>query len=295
MGYFESGFLYYRMFFDGEVGRYYVTGAAKLDDTHKALAILKCSASWEPGLYIYYTVAGDGTPLVIEDFSSISYYLSSWANDYSYYNGYRTEDNYEYVDPTPYFEPISGGYMDSMYMQDPIGWGYNVYDTATLPIFNVDTQDGVDAFNTYQATGDFSGAENASELATDDIVHETKVDFISRPFVKPIHVVQGDDSIAKVAVALYFNGVLTSINDILEAATTSTIKIRCRDKLGNTVYSDTLGLNTEGNKLYFLITDDLTRTHGYVEIVVEIKCDDQIAQSSVILLDVDRNPLKEVE
>lgn len=138
----------------------------------------------------------------------------------------------------------------------------------------------------------FDTGTNASDLMSSTLVHETEVDFLSRYSFDPVvHAVQGDDSVSKVNVKIYFNGVLTSISDILDSATESSIKIRC----SNGAYVDALGLNPDGTELYFLITKAMTVKHGKLALVIEIKCDDKVAHSSRIILDVDRNPLKEVE
>lgn len=127
------------------------------------------------------------------------------------------------------------------------------------------------------------------------IVHETHVDLVGRYISEPVHVVQGDHELPVVAVKLFANGVRKSISDILGSATSSEINVRCRDKNFNTVYMSVLGINISGDTLYFEVTDSMTKTPGYVEVVIEIKCDDQIAQTSRVILDVDRNPIQKVE
>lgn len=123
------------------------------------------------------------------------------------------------------------------------------------------------------------------------IVHTANVDFVSRIIPKPIHIVQGDNSESVIEISIYFNNILSSINDILEDAEETSLRLRCKDSKGNTFFVEFLHINEDGNKLYFPITDVLTMIPGYVTAVVEIVCDDKIAQSSKILIDVDRNPV----
>lgn len=126
------------------------------------------------------------------------------------------------------------------------------------------------------------------------IVHETYVDFVGRYVSKPVHVVQGDHELPIVAVKLFVNGVQTSIADILSSGS-SEVNVRCRDKKSNTVYMSALGVSPSADTIYFEITDEMTQTPGDVELVIEIKVNGQIAQSSRVMLDVDRNPIKKTE
>lgn len=123
------------------------------------------------------------------------------------------------------------------------------------------------------------------------MIHETYVDFISRYIGKPVHVVQGDKELPIVAVKLYSRGVVTSINDIIAAASTAFINVRCRDKKGNMVYSPALGINESGNIIFFEVSENMTNESGIVHVIVELICNGSVAQSSEVILDVDRNPV----
>lgn len=126
------------------------------------------------------------------------------------------------------------------------------------------------------------------------IVHRTRIDLVGRYIVTPVHVVQGDHELPIVAVDVFENSVLTDISNLVNSVTAE-INIRCRDKRFNTVYMSVLGIDPSGKTIYFEVTDNMTKTPGEVELILEIKVDGQIAQSSRIVLDVDRNPIQKIE
>lgn len=122
-----------------------------------------------------------------------------------------------------------------------------------------------------------------------DIIHETSVDFVLRPCVKEVHIVQYDKSLPVVKVELFKNGeryVLPNDCDV-------------RVKFGKFdhtfVYTHVLGCNEERNAVYFQIEAEMTVFAGRMGPVLEIKYteEDRFACSSPIPFVIIRNPIQD--
>ena len=179
-GFFENGDYLYRYHGGWDWSSYTKKVARRYDDNHKGVAIVKhtpLNATPEQILDKYFNssiVAGDGYPLTILD-NDISSSVNSWSLTHSVITVGIKNNESGYVTPTesdyssdsifnnePMFEAIPTHALP--YPQEPNYFNEYVYTSANLPIFDLDTQTGVDAFNTYQTTGDYSGAINYSDL-----------------------------------------------------------------------------------------------------------------------------------
>ena len=120
------------------------------------------------------------------------------------------------------------------------------------------------------------------------IVHTTSVDFKKRGVNKPIHVVQYDNSLPVIAVKLYLDGEVYALSSEAEA------NVRLKKRDGTVVYNPVLGCNSDRNIVYFEVTYQMTSVNGRTAPVLEI-CygNDQVASSSPIEMEIDRNPIQE--
>ena len=182
MSYYESGTLLYKYHGGWDYESWNTIKVEKKDNEHKAVAILKYTPSGasvdqiNAGIANYAMVAGNGVALVND--GNIAASINEWTTYNSSLIG-ATKYSYtsEYIEPTQeeMYEQTTI-YQSEIYKQEPIFlppypysgyWAAHVWTSTDLPIFNVDTQAGIDAFNTYQATGDYSGAENYADLPHD--------------------------------------------------------------------------------------------------------------------------------
>ena len=123
---------------------------------------------------------------------------------------------------------------------------------------------------------------------TDKIVHTTSVDFNIRPSIfKPVHLVQYDNQLPIIAVALYNNGQPYAVPDGLDA------NIRLGKKDRKFVSNPALGCSTDRKTLYFEVTTQMVTDEGKTFPIVELVTTDKIAGSSPICVLVERNPVQE--
>ena len=164
-GFFESGNVVIHYHNDWNWGDVSNTTYRRYDDAYKGLAIVKTTPPYATEaqildkFYVYRIVAGDGTQLVIAD-NNVLASVNEWSLSHSTVerdDGYTQEMfNFSAYDAIP---------THSLpYPQAPDFWNGILFVSAMLPVFDLDTQAGVDAFNTYQTTGDYSGAINYSDL-----------------------------------------------------------------------------------------------------------------------------------
>lgn len=182
MAYFEDGRFLFRYHGGWDYTNYCVSKISKFNDEYKAIAILKSTLSGysdlqrEYGITDYALVGGNGVPLVNGGVHEIASYINDWINNNSKVMGATHIDyNLEYIEPSELYEALTI-YQSQIYSTPPVGLPpypfsgyYDAYEYthADIPIFNCDTQQGIDAFNMYQLTGDYSGAENYDDLPHD--------------------------------------------------------------------------------------------------------------------------------
>lgn len=123
------------------------------------------------------------------------------------------------------------------------------------------------------------------EPTAEKIVHNTGADFILRYIGEVIHVVQYDDSLPIVAVALYRNGKPYTVS-------AEEVNIRYGKPDGTFVYNPALGRNKAGNVVYFEVTQQMTSAPGKARLAVEV-VDGGTACSGIVMMEVERNPVQE--
>lgn len=121
------------------------------------------------------------------------------------------------------------------------------------------------------------------------IVHLTTADFNKRILPRPIHIVQYDDSIPILAVSLYLDGNQYTIPNSAE------MNIRFGKKDGTFVYNPALGCSSDRHTVYFEVTQQMTMNRGRFNPIVEIVVGGNIAGSSCIDIEIDRNPIQETD
>lgn len=120
------------------------------------------------------------------------------------------------------------------------------------------------------------------------IVHSTSVDFTSRPSIfEPVHLVQYDNKLPILEVALYKDGVEYA------APSGAEFNIRVGKKDRKFVNNPALGWDTSQHKIYFEITQQMVVEYGTLNPVVEMVVAGQIAASSPLYVVVDKNPVQE--
>lgn len=120
------------------------------------------------------------------------------------------------------------------------------------------------------------------------IIHTTGVDLTSRPSIfKPVHLVQYDNKLPIIAVALYNNGQEYTL------PTTADANIRLGKPGRKYVYNKTLGCSTDRKVLYFEVTQQMVTDFGTLNPVVEIIVSGEVAASSAITFLVEKNPVQE--
>lgn len=125
----------------------------------------------------------------------------------------------------------------------------------------------------------------------DRVIHETDVDFNRRIIVKPIHLMQYDNTLPIIAVTLYKNGNLYSIsnNDIK-------VYIRWGKQDHTYVRKEPIGCNSERNTFYFEIDKNMMLFFGLHTPIIELNLDStKVVGSSYFLVEIDRNPIQEAD
>ena len=119
-----------------------------------------------------------------------------------------------------------------------------------------------------------------------DIIHETKIDFVTRPVTREIHLVQNDKALPIIKVNLYANNKKYSIPDNI------TVKVRFGMHNKVEVYKDILGVNQEHNAVYFTVDDVMTSYDGkFIGVIELIFSQDKRGSSSPILFNIDKDPM----
>lgn len=123
------------------------------------------------------------------------------------------------------------------------------------------------------------------------IVHNTSVDFVTRYINKPVHLVQFDNSLPIVAVALYNNNSVYTLPD-----TDVQINVRIKKPDGNIIYNPVLGVNAELNTVYIEVTTQMVAVWGEEYPVIEIRkviTEDDVRTvcSGTIHFVIDKNPV----
>ena len=117
------------------------------------------------------------------------------------------------------------------------------------------------------------------------IVHNTEVDFVTRSLPNLINLVQYDDSIPIIAVALKQNGE----DYVIPSGAACNVKVEKQDD--STTYEPVLGCDSTRKIAYIDVTTDITNVAGDLQTTLEIVVDGNIAATSPLNIKVDPNPV----
>lgn len=118
------------------------------------------------------------------------------------------------------------------------------------------------------------------------IIHNTSVDFTSRPVSQPIHIVQYDDTLPTLAVEMYQDGQSYA----LSADATAVLRFGKKDS--TFVIVNPLGCSEDRTILYFAIDVQMTIIEGEYRPVIEVTDNSHVASSSPVYMVIDRNPVQ---
>lgn len=119
------------------------------------------------------------------------------------------------------------------------------------------------------------------------IIHETKVDFISRNIPNVIRLVQYDMTLPIISVALHQAGVRYAL------PTGAACNIRLRKPDGTIVYNPAYGCDSTRTVVYFVVSAQMTVVSGETNPVIEVLVNGRLAGSSPLRIVVEENPVKE--
>lgn len=127
---------------------------------------------------------------------------------------------------------------------------------------------------------------NTYTPSSDKIIHETFVDFIERPIVSPVKLVEYDDTLPILAVKLYKNG------SEYEIPTNANVNIRFNKSDATFVYNPALGCDSSKTIVYFSVTNQMTAVSGRSDPVVEVLINGNVASSGSFPVIIERNPVQ---
>lgn len=119
------------------------------------------------------------------------------------------------------------------------------------------------------------------------IVHNTSVSLTNRSPSEPVHLVQYDDTLPMVAVALTSNGQPYTV------PSGAAVNVRLAKPDGTYVYNPAYGVSTDGQTVYIAITVQMTVCAGKVAPIIEVVLDGDVAGTGFFVLDIDPNPIPE--
>ena len=119
------------------------------------------------------------------------------------------------------------------------------------------------------------------------VVHSAQVSLTSRPPASVVHLVQYDDTLPIVAVALMANGQAYTV------PSGAAVNVRLAKPDGTYVYNPALGVSSDAQTAYIAVTLQMTVVAGKVAPVVEVVIDGDVAVTGFFVLDIDPNPIPE--
>lgn len=119
------------------------------------------------------------------------------------------------------------------------------------------------------------------------IVHAVKADFTERRFPPTVKIVQYDESLPVIAASLYQGG---SVYTIPSGAA---VNIRVRKPDNTYVYNGAIGCDTNRQVVYFEVSEQMAAAYGDGRATVELVVNGEIAGTSLILLQIEENPVPE--
>lgn len=119
------------------------------------------------------------------------------------------------------------------------------------------------------------------------LIKATRADFDRRDVVQPVHLVQYDDRLPVLAVALYKGGKPWTL------PTGADVNLRMDKKDGHYIYNPALGVSSDRSTVYMAVTAQMTTGYGTFAPVVEVLTDGGVAGMAALRLDIDRNPVQD--
>ena len=119
------------------------------------------------------------------------------------------------------------------------------------------------------------------------LIKATRADFDRRDVVQPVHLVQYDDTLPVLAVALYKGGQPWTL------PTGADVNLRMDKKDGHYVYNPALGVSIDRRTVYMAVTAQMTTGCGTFAPVVEVLAGGGVAGMAALRLDIDRNPVQD--
>jgi hypothetical protein len=119
------------------------------------------------------------------------------------------------------------------------------------------------------------------------LIKATRADFDRRDVVQPVHLVQYDDTLPVLAVALYKGGQPWTL------PTGADVNLRMDKKDGHYVYNPALGVSSDRAIVYLAVTAQMTTGYGTFAPVVEVLAGGGVAGMAALRLEIDRNQVQE--
>lgn len=119
------------------------------------------------------------------------------------------------------------------------------------------------------------------------LIKATRADFDRRDVVQPVHLVQYDDTLPVLAVALYKGGQPWTL------PTDADVNLRMDKKDGHYVYNPALGVSSDRSTVYIAVTAQMTTGYGTFAPVIEVLAGGGVAGMAALQLDIDKNPVQD--
>lgn len=119
------------------------------------------------------------------------------------------------------------------------------------------------------------------------LIKATRADFDRRDVVQPVHLVQYDDTLPVLAVALYKGGQPWTL------PTGADVNLRMDKKDGHYVYNPALGVSSDRSTVYMAVTAQMTIGYGTFSPMVEVLAGGGVAGMAALRLDIDKNPVQD--
>ena len=119
------------------------------------------------------------------------------------------------------------------------------------------------------------------------LIKATRADFDRRDVVQPVHLVQYDDTLPVLAVALCKGGQPWTL------PTGADVNLRMDKKDGHYVYNPALGVSSDRATVYLAVTAQMTTGYGTFSPVVEVLAGGGVAGMAALRLEIDRNPVQD--
>ena len=119
------------------------------------------------------------------------------------------------------------------------------------------------------------------------LIKATRADFDRRDVVQPVHLVQYDDTLPVLAVALYKGGQPWTL------PTGADVNLRMDKKDGHYVYNPALGISSDRATVYLAVTAQMTTGCGTFAPVVEVLAGGGVAGMAALRLEIDLNPVQD--